>query len=262
MSNSSENPEAALDTILPPPMSSSSENTQVPSAPSQSSQPGTPSSENCLDKFPPLWEPPKSFILRHIFKMCCFIFTWRSDLRWLHALLKEGDNWEILHGRYLTQLNQVSTVQGLVLATVAVFISSSPPLAKDVNYTSNASYACLAESLVFSLFGLLFQLKVSAAGIIFQQRSAAKVIMEARWRIFWHLLSLTVPIIIFTISVILLLIAIVLTGFASGSETVRLYVSITFAFLAICHLVSILGSPFYYHFSDLCFRVIQEWRKT
>ncbi|KAG2088759.1 uncharacterized protein F5147DRAFT_418091 [Suillus discolor] len=145
--------------------------------------------------------------------ICCFVFTWRSDLHWLYDLLREGNTWEELHRQYLTQLNQVSTVQGLVLATAAVFISSNPPLVNDVDYTSKASYACLAESLVFSLFGLLFQLKVSAAGILFQKRSAAEIIIERRWRIFWHLLGMAVPIVIFTISVVLLLIAIVLTGF-------------------------------------------------
>lgn len=57
--------------------------------------------------------------------------------------------------------------------------------------------------------------------------------------------------------------AIVLTGFASHSETVRMYLSITFAFLATCHLVSILGSPFYHHFSNLCVHTLRlengEW---
>jgi hypothetical protein len=178
-----------------------------------------------------------------------------------------------------------------VLTTAAVFISSKPPLVDDVNYGSQASYACLAESLVFSLFGLLFQLKVSASGFLFQQRSAAEVrivrcqgvrseltspqlIIERRWRIFWHLLGLTVPIIVFIISVVLLLIggryfhlvirdhdlhslssAIVLTGFTSQSKAVQLYLSITFAFLGACHLVSILGSPFYHHLSNLCVSV-------
>jgi hypothetical protein len=196
-------------------------------------------------------------ISRFIFRACCFIFTWRSDLHWLHNLLKEGNTWEELHRQYLAQLNQVSTVQGLVLATAAVFISSNPPLANKVNYISSASYACLAESLVFSLFGLLFQLKVSASGFLFQKRSAAEIIIERRWRIFWHLLSLAVPIILFSISVILLLIAIVLTGFASHSEAVKLYMSVTFAFLGACHLVSILGSPFYHHLSNLCISVVR-----
>ncbi|KAG2121989.1 hypothetical protein BD769DRAFT_1671065 [Suillus cothurnatus] len=85
----------------------------------------------------------------------------------------------------LKQLSIGSTMQqGLVLTTAAVFISSNPPLPKEVNYSSSASYACLAESLVFLLFGLLFQLKVSASGFIFQKHSATEIIIE---RIFWHL---------------------------------------------------------------------------
>jgi hypothetical protein len=219
----------------------------------------THTDESFFNKFPHKWEAPKSFISRYIFKMCCLMFTWRRDLHWLHDLLKEGqgDSWEELHRQYLAQLNQVSTVQGLVLATAAVFISSNPPLVKEVDYTSNVSYACLAESLVFSLFGLLLQLKVSASGILFQKRSAAEIIIERRWRIFWHLFGLAVPIIIFIISVVLLLIAIVLTGFSSHSKTVQLYLSITFAFLGACHLVAILGSPFYHHLSNLFIRAVR-----
>jgi hypothetical protein len=69
-----------------------------------------------------------------------------------------------------------------VLTTAAVFISSNPPLVKEVNYASSVSYACLAESLVFSLFGLLFQLKVSASGFIFQKRNIVQVrILLSGW---------------------------------------------------------------------------------
>ncbi|KAG1863180.1 hypothetical protein DFJ58DRAFT_725080 [Suillus subalutaceus] len=187
-------------------MSNPSQNIRVVSGYSQSSRLHSATDESFFDKFPRKWNAPESFIPRYIFKMCCLIFTWRSDLHWLYDFLKEGNNWEELHRQYLTQLNQVSTVQALVLTTAAVFMSSKPPLVDDVDYSSPASYACLAESLVFSLFGLLFQLKVSASGFIFQKRSAAEIIIERRWRIFWHLLSLVVPIIIFTISVVLLLI--------------------------------------------------------
>lgn len=240
-------------------MSNPSQDIRVVSGPStQSSGLHTDPDESFFNKFPRNWKVPESFILRHMFKLCCLIFTWRSDLHWLHNLLAEGNTWEELHRQYLTQLNQVSIVQGLVLTTTAVFISSNPPLRADVNYTSQASYACLAESLVFSLFGLLFQLRISAAGFLFQKRSAAEIIIERRWRIFWHLLGLAVPIVIFGISVVLLLIAIVLTGFASNSDSVKLYLSITFAFLSACHLVSILGSPFYHHLSNLFISILRN----
>jgi hypothetical protein len=236
-------------------MSNPSRNIRIDSGYAQSPPLPTDQEKSFFNKFPDKWETPTSFIPRHIFKLCCLIFTWRSDLHWLHDVLKEENKWEELHRQYQVQLNQVSTVQALVLTTAAVFISSKPPLVDDVNYGSQASYACLAESLVFSLFGLLFQLKVSASGFLFQQRSAAELIIERRWRIFWHLLGLTVPIIVFIISVVLLLIAIVLTGFTSQSKAVQLYLSITFAFLGACHLVSILGSPFYHHLSNLCVSV-------
>jgi hypothetical protein len=45
-----------------------------------------------------------------MFKLCCFIFTWRGDLHWLYDLLTEGNTWEELHRQYLAQLNQVSIV--------------------------------------------------------------------------------------------------------------------------------------------------------
>ncbi|KAG1732035.1 hypothetical protein EDD22DRAFT_389260 [Suillus occidentalis] len=114
--------------------------------------------------------------------------------------------------------------------------------------------------------------KASASGFLFQKRSAAEVrihcqggrlelispqiIIERSWTVFWHLLGLAAPIILFSISVVLLLIAIVLTGFASHSETVQLYMSLTSTFLGACHLVSISGSPFYHHLSNLCIGVV------
>jgi hypothetical protein len=52
--------------------------------------------------------------------------------------------------------------------------------------------------------------------------------------------------------------AIVLTGFASNSDSVKLYLSITFAFLSACHLVSILGSPFYHHLSNLFISILRN----
>ncbi|KAG2110174.1 hypothetical protein BD769DRAFT_1495927 [Suillus cothurnatus] len=61
-------------------------------------------------------------------------------------------------------------------------------------------------------------------------------------------------------SVVLLLMAIVLTGFSSHSKTAQLYLSITFAFLGACHLVAILGSPFYHHLSNLCVSVARAMR--
>ncbi|KAG2121785.1 hypothetical protein BD769DRAFT_1747165 [Suillus cothurnatus] len=235
-------------------MSNSSQNTRTPSECSQSSHKPNP-----LDQFPDEWNAPKSLIPRYVFKICCLVFTWHGDLHWLHDFLKEGNTWEERHSRYLTQLNQVSIVQGLVLTTAAVFISSNPPLVKEVNYASSASYACLAESLVFSLFGLLFQLKVSASGFIFQKRNVVQIVTEKRWRIFWHLLGLAVPIIIFCISVVLLLIGIVLSGLASHSETVRLYMSITFAFLGACQLVSFLDSPCCHYLLNLCYTKSDKW---
>jgi hypothetical protein len=92
-------------------MSKPSQNTRVVSGCStQSSGLHTNPDESFFHKFPRNWENPESFISRHMFKLCCLIFTWRSDLHWLHNLLKEGNTWEELHRQYLTQLNQVSIV--------------------------------------------------------------------------------------------------------------------------------------------------------
>ncbi|KAG2064860.1 hypothetical protein BDR04DRAFT_1109520 [Suillus decipiens] len=232
---------------------------------SQSARPHTAieSDERIFAEFPHKWKAPDSPIVRCIFTMCCCIFTGHSNLEWLHNTLKKENTWETLHSQYLQQIQYISTVQGLVLTTAAVFITTTPPLLQDVDYISYASYACLAESLVFSLFGLLFQLKVYTSEIIFQPHSTAKAIIRTRWRIFGHILSLAVPIIIFVISVTLLLMAVVLTGFTSRSETVKIYLSITFGFLGLCLLVSSLGSPLGYFLSDKLFGITSnEGSKT
>ncbi|KAG2357044.1 hypothetical protein BDR07DRAFT_399248 [Suillus spraguei] len=105
--------------------------------------------------------------------MCCYVFTGYGNLRGLHKILKKGNTWEKLHERYLQQLQQISVVQGLVLTTTTVFITTNPPHENDIEYISSASYACLTESLVFSLFGLLFQ--ASTSGFVFQKCNTAGV---------------------------------------------------------------------------------------
>ncbi|KAG1729473.1 hypothetical protein EDD22DRAFT_407635 [Suillus occidentalis] len=58
---------------------------------------------------------------------------------------------------FIPHSNQSIEYCGLVLTTVAVFIFTQPPL-KQINYAASGPYTLLSESLVFSLFGLLFQL--------------------------------------------------------------------------------------------------------
>ncbi|KAG2360574.1 hypothetical protein BDR07DRAFT_1461901 [Suillus spraguei] len=144
-----------------------------------------------------------------------------DDLKWF--LNGDGGTTpgQELHDRYLQRIQQISVVQGLVLATAAVFITTNPPSreVQDIDYTSPASYACLAESLVFSLFGILFQLQLYTSGSIFQEHGAATI--AERWKILWYLLSLVIPVIVFVISVVLLLMAIVLTAFTSHNKTVQ-----------------------------------------
>jgi len=62
----------------------------------------------------------------------------------------------------------------LLLTTVALFITTSPPL-KQVDYAADGPYLLLSESLVFSLFGLLFQLYTSVVGQSYQKKKTFKV---------------------------------------------------------------------------------------
>ncbi|KAG1724695.1 uncharacterized protein EDB91DRAFT_122092 [Suillus paluster] len=236
-------------------MSNQAQNLQVSSKGIQRPRlvrPDSDSDDLFFQGFPSTWDPPTFCISKWAFKICCVVFTFHGDLIWLYYLLSTGDNWEELHTQYLSLLGQLSTIQGLVLATVAVFISSNPPLPQDVDYSSGLSYACLAESLVFSLFGLLYQLHAFFAATRYQKRATTKVIIFRRWRIFWHLLGLAVPVILFFISVVLMIVAIGFTGFLSQSTLVQTYMTSTLAFIGACHMVSILSSPPYHYLIDLC----------
>ncbi|KAG2064404.1 hypothetical protein BDR04DRAFT_264060 [Suillus decipiens] len=204
----------------------------------QTTQTTTPPCKGPSHSFPFDWEALDSLIL------WCIYYISNGHANPQH---KRGTG-KRLHDRYLQRIQQISVVQGLVLTTAAVFTTTVPPLPQDVDYISHASYACLAESLVFSLFGLLFQLKLYTSGSIFQEHGVVKDETNLeRWKVFGYLLSLVIPVIIFGISVVLLLMAVVLTAFTSHIKTVQLCVSITFSCLGACYLVVALGLPSYFN---------------
>ncbi|KAG1720118.1 uncharacterized protein EDB91DRAFT_357161 [Suillus paluster] len=193
---------------------------------------------------PTRWKPPKSFVPRLIFHVMCFCLTFHSNLDFIWEIFREPKGWESFHIQYLAQLNQLSTVQGLLLTTVAVFISTPPPL-KQINYAADGPYTLLSESLVFSLFGLLFQLYVSVVGQSYQQQKTFKTLKRNRWLFLCHIMILSIPIYIFAISLLLLLFAISVTGFLSSSTSAQIFTGATFALLFACLFASILPSPFY-----------------
>ncbi|KAG1724692.1 uncharacterized protein EDB91DRAFT_121818 [Suillus paluster] len=194
---------------------------------------------------PSRWKPPKSFVPRLIFHVTCFCLTFHSNLDFMWEIFQEPKGWESFHIKYLAQLNQLSTVQGLLLTTVAVFISTPAPLPQIVNYGAGGPYTLLSESLVFSLFGLLFQLYVSVVGQSYQQQKTFKTLKRNRWLFLCHIMILSIPIYTFAISLLLLLFAISVTGFLSSSTSAQIFTGATFALLFACLFASILPSPFY-----------------
>ncbi|KAG1724694.1 uncharacterized protein EDB91DRAFT_121826 [Suillus paluster] len=189
-----------------------------------------PSTVPFNEELPPTWHAPKSRLSLCIFRTCCFIFTWHSDLRWLHGLLKEANRWEDQHVQYLTLLAQVNAVQGFMFSTMP---SANPLLPRDVFYRFGLSCACLAESLGFLLFWC------------YQKRATIEVLIRGRWRIFWYLLALAVEV---TLTVVLKILTI---KFFSRLDLVQTYLITTLAFIGVCHVVSTLGSPLYHCVADL-----------
>ncbi|KAG0701823.1 hypothetical protein DFH29DRAFT_541382 [Suillus ampliporus] len=193
---------------------------------------------------PVQWQPPTSFVPRLIFRVMCFCLTFHSSLDFMWEVFREPNGWESFHVQYLVQLNQLSTIQGLVLTTVAVFISTPPPL-KQINYAADGPYTLLSESLVFALFGLLFQLYTSVVGQSYQKRKTFKALKRNRWLFLCHIMILSIPIYIFGISLLLLIFAISVTGFLSSSTSAQIFTGATFALLFACLFASIIPSPFY-----------------
>ncbi|KAG1837575.1 hypothetical protein DFJ58DRAFT_144820 [Suillus subalutaceus] len=208
---------------------------------------------------PARWRPPSSFFPRLIFHTMCFCLTFHSNLDFMWEIFREPNGWENFHTLYLTQINQLSTVQGLVLTTVAVFISTPSPL-KQIDYSADGPYTLLSESLVFSLFGLLLQLFTSVVGQTYQKQSTFKVLKRNRWRFLCHIIVLSIPVYIFGISLLLLIFAISVTGFLSSSTSARIFTAATFAVLSTCLFVSILPSPFFSGLRHLLRKML--WRTT
>ncbi|KAG2140248.1 uncharacterized protein EDB93DRAFT_1252882 [Suillus bovinus] len=203
---------------------------------------------------PTRWRPPTSFFPRLIFHITCFCLAFHSDLNFMWDIFREPDGWENFHALYLTQINQLSTVQGLVLTTVAVFISTPPPL-KQIDYAADGPYTLLSESLVFSLFSLLFQLYTSVVGHSYQKQKTFKALKRSRWLFLCHIMTLSIPVYIFAISLLLLIFGISLTGFMSSSTSAQIFTGATFALLVTCLLASILPSPFYSRLYKILWRI-------
>ncbi|KAG1759782.1 hypothetical protein EDD22DRAFT_971482 [Suillus occidentalis] len=206
---------------------------------------------------PTRWRPPSSFIPRLIFRIMCFCLTFHWNLDFMWEIFREPNGWENFHTLYLTQINQLSTVQGLVLTTVAVFISTPPPL-KQINYAADGPYTLLSESLVFSLFGLLFQLYTSVVGQGYQKQKTFKALKRNRWLFLFHIIILSIPVYIFSISLLLLLFAISVTGFWSSSTSAQIFTGATFALLFACLFVSILPSPVYSRLYKILWRITDD----
>lgn len=159
-------------------------------------------------------------------------------------IFREPGGWENFHIQYIKQISQLSTVQGLVLTTVAVFISTKPPL-DQINYAAGGPYTLLSESLVFSLFGLLFQLYTSIVGQSYQKQKTFEALKKRRWLFLCHIIILSIPVYTFGISLLLLIFAISVTGFVSSSKSAKIFTGATFGLLVTYLVASILPSPIY-----------------
>ncbi|KAG2034674.1 hypothetical protein BDR03DRAFT_964660 [Suillus americanus] len=171
----------------------------------------------------------------------CFCLTFHSNLDFMWEIFREPN------------------VQGLLLTTVAVFISTPPPL-HQIDYAADGPYTLLSESLVFSLFGLLLQLFTSVVGQSYKKQTTFKALKRNRWRFLCHIIVLSIPVYIFGISLLLLIFAISVTGFLSSSTSARVFTGATFAVLFACLFGSILPSPFFSGLRNLFRKML--WRTT
>lgn len=194
---------------------------------------------------PPRWQPPSWPILRHCFIILCYIFVADSNLEnFWKKISKDGSKgWKDYHAEYFDFLNRISTAQGLLLATAAVFTSTPAPL-PILNYAADIPYACLSESLVFALFGLFLQLFVSAyLGPRYQTTETLDELKGKRWMVFCHLFNLALPALLFNASLVWLLAGIVITGSMSQSLLTRVLTITTVAALTLLEFLSIVLLP-------------------
>ncbi|KAG2739278.1 hypothetical protein P692DRAFT_20220145 [Suillus brevipes Sb2] len=202
-----------------------------------------------IKPIPTRWRPPSSFIPRLIFHIMCFCLTFHWNLDFMWEIFREPNGWENFHTLYLTQINQLSTV---------AFIISTPSPLPQIDYTASGPYTLLSESLVFSLFGLLFQLYTSVVGQSYQKQKTFKALKQNRWLFLFHIIILSIPVYIFSISLLLLLFAISVTGFLSSSTSAQIFTGATFALLFACLFVSILPSPVYSRLYKILWRISDD----
>lgn len=151
---------------------------------------------------------------------------------------------------------------------------------QEVNYSADGPYLLLSESLVFSLFGLLFQLYTSVVGQSYQKKKTFKVgsqfdchwlvltskqaLKRNRWLFLCHIMILSIPIYLFGISLLLLIFGafscvprpFILCLISHPTSHLHNWLPILFYFSTrfhrsdirtafVCLFISILPSPFY-----------------
>jgi len=97
----------------------------------------------------------KNWLGKFVFRYICWITLGRQSLDEFKA--DAGKDWKECNMRLRDAVEQITIVQGLVLAVCAAFLTTTPPL-QSVDYTRPRSYLWFFLSFTISMWGLVCQI--------------------------------------------------------------------------------------------------------
>ncbi|KAG1841816.1 hypothetical protein DFJ58DRAFT_807684 [Suillus subalutaceus] len=135
----------------------------------------------------------------------------------IHYWQINGDvEWKEHKKTVVGKLKNVNIVSGLVLAVSAVFLSTQPPLSYFLPYTKRVCYILTLLSFAHALGGLMCGLAVANVYQECEQEWIKRVMTCTRFRLCFSLLLISWASVSLTLSILLLMLALVIAAYTSG----------------------------------------------
>ncbi|KAF8804922.1 hypothetical protein BYT27DRAFT_7105890 [Phlegmacium glaucopus] len=171
-------------------------------------------------KMPAHWDTPKGRVASIFFKALCIVSFGRSTLQHTWNVSEKGDkDWKEEKEALLARINNLSIVAGLLLSTMAVLLSTAPPVERFFNWMKPVPYLCILgafpPTLGAIIVGATMGLAVTAAEPNYVQK-----ICKSRLRVVCVLIVIAYPFFVMGCVTLVLAVGLVAAAQVTGYKLV------------------------------------------
>ncbi|KIJ08593.1 hypothetical protein PAXINDRAFT_18292 [Paxillus involutus ATCC 200175] len=193
----------------------------VPQRPSSEPATAHPSAINdnttdLLEEMPEWWKPPQHPFLKRLFQGLCLISVSRPSLEDHWESKRNQAAWDAHKRLVCDRLSNSNIIGGLILTASAVFLSTLPPLPSFMAYTATGPYLLTLISFAHALGSMLTGNVVVLVYESCDRMWAKNVLTADRFRLYAILVFLAWPGLSLGFSIIVLMIALLVSVFSSG----------------------------------------------